>query len=196
MNGNAMTTFWNHKLDDFVGLLKTSKYQLSPTSTNVTKQQSLDESGLFGTSVKQATDLIISACKGKVSSAKLSHCITNLKRWISGTILERLSQEIQTIDAAFKAIGFSDLRIGHVGLDRLKKTTENHLATSRISTLPLIIPYLELTANQEYLVNRIKELSKGTCIAEYHCPMLGTMKFNSTPWDDQNTPTDAAVTIF
>lgn len=60
------------------------------------------------------------------------------------------------IDKAFKSRGFSDIQLGCVGLERLKKTVENQLITSNIPMLRPIIPFLEMSSNQEYLVQRIK----------------------------------------
>lgn len=188
-NMNNMNTFWSHKIDDYAGLLKTSKYQMSPTVISNKQTNTIDDCGFFASpaSAKSGNDKILET--DRLSSAKLSHCVTNLKRWISATIVDRVSQEMSTIDNLFKAKGFGDMQIGHVALDRLKKTTENHLVTRNIPTLPLVIPYLDLTANQEYLVNRIKELAKGSCLAEYR----HTANQNSSvPWDE-HLPTDAAI---
>lgn len=177
---NNMTTFWAHKIDDFAALLKTSKYQLSPTAATLTP---LNEDGF-----NKGFD--ISFDNSRFSSAKLSHCVTKLKRWISATVVDRVAKEIATIDAAFKAKGLGDIQIGHVSLERLKKTAaENHLVTSAIPTLPLLIPFLELTPNQEFLVNRIKDLAKGSCLSEFrHNSGVNV----STPWEE-HLPTDAAI---
>lgn len=188
---NNMNTFWAHKIDDYAGLLKTSKYQMSPTTINGKQTNPIiDElSGFFvNPAANRSTDKILE--NSRLSSAKLSHCVTNLKRWISGTVVDRVAHEMTSIDNAFKSKGFGDMQIGHVGLDRLKKTTENHLVTSNIPTLPLLIPFLELTPNQEYLVNRIKELSKGSCLAEFK--YASSSSAPSVPWDE-HLPTDAAV---
>ena len=76
---------------------------------------------------------------------------------MSITILQRLQTEINKTDDAFKSRGFSDMKIGLVGLDRLKKTAENpNLVHLNIPMLPLIVPFLEMSTNQEYLVQRIK----------------------------------------
>lgn len=186
---NNMNTFWTHKIDDYAGLLKTSKYQLSPTtSTMDRKLPIIDDSGFYVANPAANKSFDMSLDNSRFSSAKLSHCVTNLKRWISGTVVARVSTEMSKIDGLFKAKGLGDLQIGHVGLERLKKTAENHLVTRNIPTLPLMIPFLELTPNQEYLVNRIKELSKGSCLAQFRHNLTNA----SVPWDE-HLPTDAAV---
>lgn len=188
---NNMTTFWAHKVDDYAGLLKTAKYQMSPTTTNDAKptNQIIDDCGFFvcNSAMNKSSDKILE--NSRLSSAKLSHCVTNLKRWISATVVDRVAHEIISIDNAFKSKGFGDLQIGHVGLDRLKKTTENPLVTRNIPTLSLLVPFLELTSNQEYLVNRIKELSKGSCLTEFK---YAANQIAAVSWDE-HLPTDAAV---
>ncbi|GAB0090352.1 transmembrane protein 209 [Sergentomyia squamirostris] len=183
---NSINSFWNnYKLDDYSGLLKTSLYQLSPTAV-VPKPGTMDENGFF-----TGTDLNGSFEVGKkVSSAKLSHYVTNLKRWISCTILERLVEQIEQIDRSFREMGFTDLQIGNVGLERLRKTAENQLVLLRIPSLPLVTPFLEVSSNQEYLVHRMKDLAKGTCIADYHWNSGALL--NNHKWDD-HLPTDSAI---
>lgn len=73
------------------------------------------------------------------------------------------------------------MRIGMVGLERLKKiaATNQHLIQN-IPTLPKLIPFLEITTNQEYLVQRIRELAKGSCLKNY--------KFNSNQFLQPDQP--------
>lgn len=122
-----------------------------------------------------------------MTPTKLTQCITNLRMYISATILQRLVKEIDIIDKEFNSRGFSDLKIGTVGLERLKKTAENHQMLSlHVTSLPMVIPFLELSANQEYLVQRIRELAKGSSINDY--------RWNSSHTYDHNDHiTDAAV---
>ena len=82
------------------------------------------------------------------------------------------------------------MKIGSVGLERLKKmaSTNQHLIQN-IQMLPKLLPFLELTTNQEYLVQRIRELSKGSCMKNY--------KFNSIsfsqPEQTDHIPSDAGI---
>lgn len=53
--------------------------------------------------------------------------------------------------------GIADMQIGHIGLERLKKTVENQQFVNQyVPMLPLVVPFLEMSTNQEYLVQRIK----------------------------------------
>uniref|UniRef100_A0A1B0GN24 Uncharacterized protein n=1 Tax=Phlebotomus papatasi TaxID=29031 RepID=A0A1B0GN24_PHLPP len=182
---NSMNSFWNnYKLDDYSGLLKTSIYQLSPT-TIAPKSGTIDEAGFLGADLNGSFEV-----GKKVSSAKLSHFVTNLKQWISCTILDRLVSQIDSIDKAFRDMGFTDVQVGAVGLERLRKTAENQLVLVRVPSLPLVIPFLEMSPNQEYLVHRIRDLARGTCIADYHWNAGAVL--NSHKWDE-HLPTDSAI---
>ena len=184
---NTANSFWNsYKLDDISTLLKTTLYQLSPSSTPQNKQASKEDGHLYTTSSDGNSDAI-----KKICSAKLSNYVANLRMWIASTILERIVCEINKIDSAFQLRGFNDMKIGSVGLERLKKTAENQqLVQLHIPMLPMLIPFLELTSNQEYLVSRVKELAKGSCLANYKWNS-GTTLSNSTI--DEHIPSDSAV---
>lgn len=65
-------------------------------------------------------------------------------------------KEIEAVDEALQRHGLADVRVGSVGLERLKKTAQILQVAQNIPTLISLIPFLELTSNQEYLVTRIK----------------------------------------
>jgi len=67
-----------------------------------------------------------------------------------------LVKEIENVDRALYNQGFVDVSIGNVGLERLKKTTHTIQAAQTIPNLQFIIPYLEVSPNQEYIVQRIR----------------------------------------
>lgn len=71
--------------------------------------------------------------------------------------MQRLTKEIENIDESFKQRGFHDMQIGGIGLERLKKTVDSQqFVTLYMPMLPMIVPFLEMSSNQEYLVQRIK----------------------------------------
>lgn len=185
---NSTNTLWNY-WNNAANLLKTSIYQLSPTTISPSKQTSGKE--LIGKNIGPGcSDLpgMFDFFK-TISSAKLTKYVTNLRMWISATILQRLVKELDKIDSEFAVRGFSDIKIGSVGLERLKKTAENHMVSSYVPTLSKIIPFLEMTTNQEYLVQRIRELAKGSGINDYRWNSPNSYDLN---WDEHIT-TDAAV---
>lgn len=186
---NSTNTLWNY-WNNAANLLKTSIYQLSPTTTSPSKQSSGKE--LVGSVGPGCGDLgAISELFKTISSAKLTKYVTNLRMWISATILQRLVKEFDKIDNEFAIRGFSDIKIGGVGLERLKKTAENHMVSSYVPTLSMVLPFLEMSTNQEYLVQRIRELARGSGINDYRWNSSNSYDLN---WDEHVT-TDAAVSL-
>lgn len=187
-SGNSLNSFWNsYKLDDMSNLLKSSLYQLSPSAPPSKQTMKEHESGPYNPIDANVSSEVLK----KVSSVQLSNYVAKLRMWISMTILQRIVSEMNSIDNSFKARGFSDIQLGSVGLERLKKTAENQqLVTLYIPKLPLLIPFLEMSTNQEYLVQRIKDLSKSSCIADYRWNSGSSYKGIS--WDE-HLPTDSAI---
>ncbi|XP_058463473.1 transmembrane protein 209 isoform X1 [Malaya genurostris] len=187
-SGSTLNSFWNsYKLDDMSNLLKTSLYQLSPSAPPSKQALKEHESGSYNTIDSEVGSEVLK----KVSSVQLSNYVANLRMWVSLTILQRIVSEMNSIDNSFRTRGFTDIQLGSVGLERLKKTAENQqLVTLYIPKLPLMIPFLEMSTNQEYLVQRIKDLSKGSCIADYRWNSGSAYKGLS--WDE-HLPTDSAI---
>lgn len=77
-------------------------------------------------------------------------------QWISQTILERLVSEIKSVNALLQAYGFVDICIGEVGLDKLRKNAQTPQIVQNIPSLPCLVPFLEVSPNQEYIVTRIR----------------------------------------
>jgi len=65
-------------------------------------------------------------------------------------------KEIENVDQALYNQGFVDVSIGNVGLERLKKTAHTIQVAQTIPSLLYIIPYFEVSQNQEYVVQRIR----------------------------------------
>ncbi|CAO1411482.1 unnamed protein product [Diamesa hyperborea] len=185
LNGSGFNSFWNsYRLDDLATSLKTTFYQLSPSTTPQSKQISMDES--LDDKSENNSEII-----RKISATKLSNYVGNLKMWIAKTILERLVCEINNIDKAFEKRGFTDMRIGAVGLERLKKTASSHqqLVQLHIPMLTSLIPYLDICSNQEFLVKRIKDLAVGSSLGNFKWQ---NSKLNSN-LDSDHVPNDSAI---
>lgn len=94
------------------------------------------------------------------------------------------------MDEIFRQRGLSDIKIGAVGLERLRKMAENQqFVQSYAPMLPLLMPFLDTFNNQEYLVQRIKELAQGSCIGDYR---WNSGNSHNGQWGD-HLPTDAAL---
>ncbi|XP_022910127.2 transmembrane protein 209 isoform X2 [Onthophagus taurus] len=127
-----------------------------------------------------------------VDSLVLTQWNANLRIWLSQTILNTLVKEFDSIDECLQKHGFGDIQIGKVGLERLRKTAQTMPVLQFIQTLPIVIPFLELTPNQEYLVKRIRELAKGGCMSDFK--WNSGSNFNGKEWDN-NLPTDCAIVM-
>ncbi|XP_017059140.1 transmembrane protein 209 [Drosophila ficusphila] len=185
-NMGSANSFWNY-CNNAAYMLKTTIYQLSPAPAASTENAptSIEEFGGF-----QFRDSNSEVIK-RISTDKLSQYVANLRFWISTTILQRLVKEINYVDDVFRQRGLIDLKIGAVSLERLRKTAENQQFVQTCAPmLPMLLPFLDTFSNQEYLVQRIKELAQGSCIADYRWNSGKT--HNGQEWGE-HLPTDAAI---
>lgn len=180
ITASSFNSFWGSLENSFMASLKNLTYQLSPHS-----KQTRDET--FSKKDEENAEII-----RRMSANKLSNYVANMKMWIHKTILEPLVAAIDETDKAFEQRGFTDMKFGHCGLERLKKiATTNQCLLQSIPKLPKLIPFLELTTNQEFLVQRLRELAKGSCLSNY--------KFTTGSYDaissqhTDHTPNDAGI---
>lgn len=83
------------------------------------------------------------------------------------------------------------MKIGSVGLERLKKmASSNPHLVQHIPMLPKVIPFLELTTNQEFMVQRIRELVKGSFMKNYQ---FKSFSFNQPDQNNDHIPSDAGI---
>lgn len=181
---NTLWNYWNNAAN----LLKSSIYQLSPTNVSPNSKQSSSKE-LIGKNIGPGCGDLngIADLLKTISPTKLTKYVTNLRMWISATILQRIVKEFDKIDSEFALRGFSDIKIGAVGLERLKKMAENQMVASHVPTLSMVIPFLEMSTNQEYLVKRIRELANGSGINDYRWNSSNSYDLN------EHVTTDAAV---
>lgn len=72
------------------------------------------------------------------------------------SILHRISSEIHKLNGQFKHFGLEGVCIGYTSLERLRKLADNReFVSTYMITLPLLIPFLDITYKQDYLVKRI-----------------------------------------
>jgi hypothetical protein len=179
---SSFNSFWG-SLDitnSFTASLKNLTYQLSPHS-----KQARDET--FSKKDEENAEII-----RQMSANKLSNYVANMKMWIHKTILDSLVAAIDETDKAFEQRGFTDMKFGICGIERLKKiATTNQCLIQSIPKLPKLIPFLELTTNQEFLVQRLRELAKGSCLSNYKFS-TGSFDTISSQHND-HTPNDAGI---
>ncbi|PNF40193.1 Transmembrane protein 209 [Cryptotermes secundus] len=193
---NLLSSFWSHPAtrtaSEVPPTLRRCSYQLAPPTTVPTvgsPGSQADETGSPSSSLYQSQDVWR---RVRVNPNVLTQWNANLRMWISKTILFRLVKEIEAVDEALQRHGLADIRVGSVGLERLKKTAQILQVSQNIPTLISLIPFLELTSNQEYLVTRIKELAKGGCMSEFRWNSGGSL--HNKDWEE-HLPTDSAVVM-
>ncbi|ALC44961.1 CG6479 [Drosophila busckii] len=182
----SANSFWNY-CNNAAHMLKRTMYQLAPAPVISTENAPTSIEDFGGVLYKDGNSEVIK----RISTVKLSQYLSNLRYWISSTILQRLVKQIAQLDEVFRQRGLSDLKIGAVGLERLRKLAENQqFVQSCAPTLPLLLPFLDTFSNQEYLVQRIKELAQGSCIGDYRWNSGKT--HNGEKWGE-HLPTDTAI---
>ncbi|XP_046388654.1 transmembrane protein 209 [Ischnura elegans] len=115
-----------------------------------------------------------------VKVSNLERWTMNLRVWLSQTVVERLVLEIDSINEALgwnvcaggvtgsKEGGTEEQGIGNVGLDRLRSAALVPHVITAAPNLSLLIPFLEATPNQKYLVARIRKLAEGGCMSSFN----------------------------
>uniref|UniRef100_T1HCM5 Uncharacterized protein n=2 Tax=Rhodnius prolixus TaxID=13249 RepID=T1HCM5_RHOPR len=118
--------------------------------------------------------------------------ISKLRMWISKTILEPIVNEIDEVDHKLKSQGQVGCTIGSICLDTLISTAQNPYVVQHIPNLPSLVPFLQISPHQQYVVQRIRELAVGNTMSEFKWKSGG--KHNDKPWE-QNLPTDADLVM-
>lgn len=110
----------------------------------------------------------------------------NIRIWISQTILQRIVKEIECVNKKLISCGLSDCLVGTVGVERLRKCASLPQLRDSLTEVNNLITFLSVTPNQEYLVERLKELSSGGALSQF--------KWNGggQKWSDK-LPTDAEL---
>lgn len=71
-------------------------------------------------------------------------------------MFERVRGEIDAVNLALQKLSLTDDRVGTSGLERIKKTAQMAQVAQLVPSLAGLIPFLEITTHQDYLVSRIK----------------------------------------
>merc|ERR1712141_187651 len=114
----------------------------------------------------------------------------NIRIWISQTILTRVVAHIDMVNTKLVKVGLSDSLIGNVGVERLKKCAALPQLQSISLELNDLISFLSITIHQDYLVQRLKELSDGGAMSQFN--WNGGGRFQGNEWSDK-LPTDSEL---
>ncbi|XP_062248502.1 transmembrane protein 209-like [Platichthys flesus] len=113
---------------------------------------------------------------------------TKLRTWINDTILVPLVKEIDPVNSKLRRMGCPALQIGKATISDLKMAAV--MKASSIPNMNTIVQYLDITCNQEYLVERIKELAHNGCMSAFRWNRGGDRR--NKKWDI-HLPTDSAI---
>ncbi|KFQ55657.1 Transmembrane protein 209, partial [Pelecanus crispus] len=183
---SSSPTFWNYSrsIADHAQTLRKFQYQLACRSQAPSAHK--DEADL---SSKQAAEEVWA--RVTMNRQLLDHmdsCTAKFRNWINETILVQLVQEIESVSTQLRRMGCPELQIGEASISSLKQAAL--VKAPLIPSLNAIVQYLDLTPNQEYLVERIKELSQGGCMSSFRWNRGGD--FKGRKWDT-DLPTDSSV---
>ncbi|XP_018331712.1 transmembrane protein 209 isoform X2 [Agrilus planipennis] len=188
---SLLNSFWNYpgmkSGNDVSPLFKRTQYQLSfmPVSSSSPGANS-DDRG----SPKVSLQSLEVWKQINVDPHMLTRWTGNLRSWISKTILERIMREINLTNEKLEQNGLGDVCIGRASLETLRKNSQTPAVLQFAPTLPTLVPFLEVTSNQEYLIKRIRDLTKGGSMSEFK--WNGGCSFKGKQWDD-SLPTDAQI---
>ncbi|XP_034019024.1 transmembrane protein 209 [Thalassophryne amazonica] len=178
-------TIWNynHSLGDYAQSLRKFLYQ--PACSSESPSAHKDETDLGS---KHAAEEVWARITGScVVVDWIDTWTARLRNWISDTILVPLVKEMDSVNSQLRRMGCPELQIGEASITSLKQAAV--LKALSIPSLNSVVQYLDLTPNQEYLVDRIKELAHSGCMSSF-CWSGDDLK--SRKWDT-DLPTDCAI---
>uniref|UniRef100_A0AAY5ELX3 Transmembrane protein 209 n=1 Tax=Electrophorus electricus TaxID=8005 RepID=A0AAY5ELX3_ELEEL len=179
-------TFWNYNrsVGDYAQSLR--KFQYQPACRSQAPSAHKDETELG--SKQAAEEVWARVTTSRVVTDNIDSWTAKLRNWINDTILVHLVKEMDSINSQLRRTGSSELQIGEASISSLKQAAV--VKASVIPTLSAIVQYLDITPNQEYLVERIKELAHSGCMSSFRWNGGGNLK--NRKWDT-DLPTDSAI---
>ncbi|KAM6301855.1 transmembrane protein 209 isoform 1-T1 [Podargus strigoides] len=183
---SSSPTFWNYSrsIADHAQILRKFQYQLASRSQAPSAHK--DEADL---SSKQAAEEVWA--RVTMNRQLLHHMdswTAKFRNWINETILVALVQEMESVSTQLRRMGCPELQIGEASISSLKQAAL--VKAPLIPTLNALVQYLDLTPNQEYLFERIRELSQGGCMSSFRWNRGGD--FKGRKWDT-DLPTDSSI---
>uniref|UniRef100_A0AAX7TXK3 Transmembrane protein 209 n=1 Tax=Astatotilapia calliptera TaxID=8154 RepID=A0AAX7TXK3_ASTCA len=181
-------TFWNYNrsVGDYAQSLRKFLYQ--PACRSQAPSAHKDETDLG--SKQAAEEVWARITTSRPVLDRIDGWTAKLRNWISDTILVPLVKEIDSVNSLLRRMGCPELQIGEASISSLKQAAVTK--ASSIPTLNSIVQYLDITPNQEYLVDRIKELAHSGCMSSFRWNGGGDLK--NRKWDT-DLPTDCAVSV-
>ncbi|MFT7816945.1 transmembrane protein 209 [Arapaima gigas] len=181
-------TFWNYNrsVGDYAQSLR--KFQYQPACRSQAPSAHKDETDLGSKQAAEEVWARITTTRPVVD--RIDTWTAKLRNWINDTILVPLVKEIDSVNTQLRRMGCPELQTGEASISSLKQAAV--VKASSIPTLNAIVQYLDITPNQEYLVERIKELAHGGCMSSFRWNGGGDLK--GRKWDT-DLPTDSAIVM-
>ncbi|KAJ8416397.1 hypothetical protein AAFF_G00356850 [Aldrovandia affinis] len=179
-------TFWNYSrsVGDYAQSLRKFQYQLACRSQAPSANK--DETDLG--SKQAAEEVWARITTSHLVVERIDGWTAKLRNWINDTILVPLVREVDSVNAQLRRMGCPELQTGEASISSLKQAAV--VKASSIPTLNTIVQYLDITPNQEYLAERIKELAHSGCMSSFRWNAGGEWK--GRKWDT-DLPTDSAI---
>ncbi|XP_045161484.2 transmembrane protein 209-like [Mercenaria mercenaria] len=181
LNGSSFWSYGRPSID-YSHILRKNQYQLASRSPQYHKSGA-DDNDNMGEEVWRPLG---------VTDDNLFLWIERLRKWLGNTIMVKLAREIDNVNSQLRKIGSEDTEIGEVGVSILKQLALTK--GSYVPTLNVLVPYLDFTSYQEYLVKRIKELGSDGCLSEYSWCSGGSGGQYGKAWGE-HLPTDAGLVM-
>ncbi|KAK4293237.1 hypothetical protein Pmani_034049 [Petrolisthes manimaculis] len=177
------------QLPDHTSALRKNLYQAATKDTGQETNSATDKSEDSQTSTLSSSSVGKIWRKRDVTPQQLFQFTENLRIWLSSNMLVPLVGDIDTTNKALRAAA-PEIQIGSVGVDKLKKTAQH---ISGLKQLADVVGFLDLTAHQDYLVHRLRELAVGGAMSAFRWDS-GSHTFSGGPWKE-DYPTDSAILL-
>ncbi|XP_061618857.1 transmembrane protein 209 isoform X1 [Phyllopteryx taeniolatus] len=183
---NHSPTFWNYNrsVGDYAQSLRKFLYQPACRSQAPSAHKDETDPG----SKQAAEEVWARITTSRPVVDRIDGWTAKLRNWISDTILVPLVKEMDSVNTQLRRMGFPELQIGEASISSLKQAAV--MKASSIPSMNSMVQYLDITPNQEYLVDRIKELAHSGCMSSFRWNRGGDLK--NRKWDT-DLPTDCAI---
>nr|XP_054751757.1 transmembrane protein 209-like [Lytechinus pictus] len=185
---NSSPSFWayNRSAADFTYLLGKYQYQLasrSPQSPATGRgKDDQDYPATYG--AEEAWE------KLEVDRETLDRWIANLRQWLSQTVLAPIVKEIDNVNKTLHRLGHGDLQIGDTSISALRQVAI--LKSQHVPSLNVLLSYLDISSNQEYIIQRYRDLARGGYICEFRWDQGG--EYKGRKWQ-KDLPTDCVLVL-
>jgi hypothetical protein len=187
--GAVSSSFWNYSQTslDFLPAHHQYQYQLAPRSP---LSPTCNGDGPNDCDSPVGADAADVWSRLGVDHYQLDHWVENLRKWLGNTIFSRIVAEIDDVNALLVRVGSEDVQVGDASLSTLKQVAI--VKAQLVPQLTALLPYIDLIPNQEYLVQRIRDLACGGCMSSFK--WNAGVEFKGKPWDE-TLPTDSRILI-